>query len=134
MNIYYLSANLLFFAAFIVHTFVGDKELKEIEPDSNARERKREIWTMTRCGWHWISNDLFLFSVTLSLINFTDFFTHPEEIVRFIILYLCVTTCIWLFVINASKPFTNRFVKLGQWILFVLIGSLLLLGSYETLN
>jgi hypothetical protein len=133
MNLFYLSANLLFFAAFVVHSFVGDKEIREIEPYENSSERKREIWTMIRCGWHWISTDLEFFTLALTLVNFTNFFTVEDEIVRLIIVYLLCYTIIWLAVISFSKAFSKNYLKLGQWLLFIFIALLLYLGmNYET--
>jgi len=46
--------------AFVLHTFVGDKELKVNEPTAETDEnfKKIEKWTMAICGWHWVSFDL----------------------------------------------------------------------------
>lgn len=50
MNIPILIANILTLLAFIIHTFVGDKELKINEPTEANDEnfQKREKWTMVR--------------------------------------------------------------------------------------
>ncbi|GET46447.1 hypothetical protein [Capnocytophaga felis] len=69
MNIFILIANILVFLAFVIHTFMGDKELKVNEPDKSDKSYliKIEKWTMARCGWHWISWDLLLAAVGLFL-------------------------------------------------------------------
>ena len=60
MSLTILTANLLTLLAFVIHTFVGDKELKVNEPTEGNDEnfQRREKWTMARCGWHWVSFDL----------------------------------------------------------------------------
>ena len=52
MNISILIANILTTLAFFAHTFIGDKELKIIEPGAETSNylEKREKWTMARCG------------------------------------------------------------------------------------
>ena len=62
MNILILIANILTLLAFSLHTFMGDRDLKIIQPatDLIIGTEKQEKWTMARCGWHWISFDLFL--------------------------------------------------------------------------
>jgi len=55
-----LIANILTLMAFVIHTFVGDLELRKIEP-TNVNDKshsKRLYWTMARNGWHWVSFDL----------------------------------------------------------------------------
>jgi hypothetical protein len=76
MNTLILIANILTLLAFVVHTFVGDKELKVNEPTNETDDnfQKREKWTMARCGWHWISFDLLFATIGLGLINFTNYF------------------------------------------------------------
>ncbi|MBO9699989.1 MAG: hypothetical protein J7604_07245 [Sporocytophaga sp.] len=74
-------ANVLTGLAFIAHTFVGDMEISSIQPAvtiTNWNE-KQEIWTMARCGWHWISFDLLCATVTLALVNFTNFFKNKKN-------------------------------------------------------
>ena len=48
MNIPVLIANLLTLLAFFIHTFIGNRELRIIEPESNNDEKylKREKWIM----------------------------------------------------------------------------------------
>jgi hypothetical protein len=67
MNIAILIANILTLLAFVIHTFVGDKELKVNEPtnETNDNFQKIEKWTMARCGWHWVSFDLLFATIGL---------------------------------------------------------------------
>ncbi len=130
MNIPLLIANFLTLFAFIVHTFVGDKELRILEPTIKDEEhtKKREKWTMARCGWHWISFDLFATSLALCFVNFTNFFDNKTTILQILAFYYFSYAIFWLFTIAISKPFQNNYLKLGQWILLASIGFLIFLG------
>ena len=83
MSIPVLIANILTLLAFFIHTFMGDRELKIIQPSAEMDDwaAKQEKWTMARCGWHWISFDLLFASIGLALINFTDFFDNEKTFV-----------------------------------------------------
>ncbi len=124
-------ANLLTLLAFLVHTFVGDRELKLIEPGDGEDENflKREKWTMARGGWHWISLDLLLATVGLALINFTGFFPDEQMLLHILAIYFLGYGIVWLIGIAISKPFPMNYIKLGQWLLFWLISGLIYWGS-----
>ncbi|MCC5815833.1 MAG: hypothetical protein JJT78_13855 [Leptospira sp.] len=130
MNIPLIIANILTILAFAVHTFMGDKELRIIEPkdESDTDFLKREKWTMARCGWHWISFDLLFVSLILFLINFTDFFDSKNTILQILSLYFLGYSIFWLFTIFISKDFPKKYFKLGQWILLLGISIFIFLG------
>lgn len=130
MNIPILIANILTLIAFAAHTFVGDKELKIIEPKDGKDEKylKREKWTMARSGWHWISFDLLFASIGLGLINFTDYFENEQLLLQILAIYFLGYGIVWLIGIAISKQFPKNYLKLGQWILLWLISGLIYLG------
>jgi len=130
MNIPILMANILTLLAFFVHTFMGDKELKIIQPDSGAEDwsNKQEKWTMARCGWHWISFDLLFASIGLGLINFTDFFRNEETLLQILTVYFLGYAIVWIITILISKQFPKNYLKLGQWILLLAISGLIFWG------
>ncbi|MDP2301816.1 MAG: hypothetical protein Q8N03_05255 [Ignavibacteria bacterium] len=130
MNIPILSANILALLAFFIHTFMGDRELKIIEPESENDEKylKREKWTMVRSGWHWISVDLLFATIGLGIINFTDFFESEKLLLQILAIYFLGYGIVWLIVITISKSFPKNYLKLGQWILLFLISGLLYWG------
>lgn len=130
MNIPILIANILTLLAFFLHTFVGDKELKLIEPEdqNDANNLKREKWTMARGGWHWVSLDLLFTTIGLALINFTDFFDAEKLLLQILMVYFLSYGLIWLLVILISKSFPKNYVKLGQWILLWVISGLIYWG------
>lgn len=130
MNIPILIANILTLLAFIIHTFMGDRELKIIEPESENDENhlKREKWTMVRNGWHWISFDLLFATIGLGLINFTDFFESEKLLLQIVAIYFLGYGLVWLVVIAISKKFPNNYIRLGQWMLLLLISGLIFLG------
>jgi hypothetical protein len=130
-RIFLLIANLLTFLAFLAHTIGGDMELHFIIPDPAAAgwEEQQQMWTMARCGWHWISYDLLLVTVALSLINFTSYFSDARPILRLITLYFVGYAIVWLVVIIISPDFAGNFLKLGQWLLLAVIALLTFLGQ-----
>ena len=130
MNIPILIANILSLLAFAVHTFVGDKEFKVNEPtEENAKNNlKREKWTMARCGWHWISVDLLFVTIGLSLINFTNYFDNEKILLQIMSIYFFGYAIVWVLTIAVSKQFAKNYLKLGQWMLLLLIATLLQLG------
>ncbi len=133
MNIAILSANILTLFAFVLHTFVGDKELKVNEPSETSEDKflKREKWTMARCGWHWISFDLLFASIGLALINFTDFFENEKTLLQILTVYFLGYAIVWVVTITISKQFPKNYLKLGQWILLLAISGLIYFGTNQ---
>ena len=131
MNISILIANILTLLAFAIHTFLGDKELKVNEPTEKDNEnfQKREKWTMARCGWHWVSFDLLFASIGLGLINFTNYFDNEKTLLQIFTIYFLGYAIVWAFTIIISKQFPKNFLKLGQWILLLLISGLIYFGT-----
>ena len=130
MNIPILLANILTLLAFFVHTFIGDKELKIIQPDTET-ENWRDIqvrWTMARCGWHWISFDLLFASIGLGLINFTDFFKHEVMLLQILAVYFFGYAIVWVIAITISKRFPKNYLILCQWVLLLVIAGLIFWG------
>jgi hypothetical protein len=84
-----LFANILTGLAFLAHTFGGDIEINSIQPviNTNNWAEKQQIWTMARCGWHWISFDLLFASIALALINFTNYFDNKKTILQLLSFY-----------------------------------------------
>ena len=130
MNIPILIANILTLLAFFAHTFVGDGELKIIQPalDETDWVNKQEKWTMARCGWHWISFDLLFASVGLALINFTDFFDNEKMLLQILTFYFGGYALIWIITVFISKSFSRNYLKLGQWFLLLVISVLIYWG------
>ncbi|WP_428742157.1 hypothetical protein [Tenacibaculum sp.] len=130
MNIPILIANILTLLAFLIHTFMGDKELKIIEPEDNQTYLKREKWTMARSGWHWISFDLLFASIGLGLINFTDYLENETQLLQLLAIYFFGYGVAWLIGITISKKFPKNYLKLGQWMLLWLISGLIYWGIH----
>ncbi len=131
MNIPILIANILTLLAFVAHAFVGDKELKVNEPIAEVGEnfQKREKWTMARCGWHWVSFDLFFATFGLGLINFTSYFDNEKTLLHILNVYFLGYAVVWTLTIAISKQFPKNYVKLGQWILLLVISGLIYFGA-----
>lgn len=130
MSILILTANILTLLAFIIHTFMGDKELKIIQPSTEVNKwaEKQEKWTMARCGWHWISFDLLFASIGLGLINFTNYFENEKTLLQILAVYFLGYAAVWALTILISKQFPKNYLKLGQWVLLLLISGLIYFG------
>jgi hypothetical protein len=131
MNKPILIANILTLLAFLIHTFMGDKALRLIEPktDNDEKNLKRVAWTMARCGWHWISFDLLFASIGLGLINFTNFFDNKITLLQILSIYFLGYAIVWALIISISKQFPMNYLKLAQWILLLVISGLIFLGT-----
>ncbi|MTB52361.1 hypothetical protein [Lewinella sp. W8] len=127
MNVLLFIANVLTLLAFVVHTFIGDRELRIIEPSivHDENHQKREKWTMARNGWHWISLDLLFASIGLGLINFTDYFANEKQLLQILALYFLGYGTVWLLSTAISRPFPKNYLKLGQWMLLLVISGLI---------
>lgn len=130
INIWLLLATLLAWTACLVHTMVGDREIKSLLGLRSVHESTslQETWTMARCGWHWISADLLGSSVVLTMITFTDLISQKDGVLLVIAGFFFIQALAWLLSIAISKPFRNNFLRLGQWMLLATLGVLTLLG------
>lgn len=115
----------------MIHAFVGDKELKVNEPTQVNDEnfQKREKWTIARCGWHWVSFDLLFATIGLGLINFTNYFENEKTLLQLLTVYFLGYAVVWTLTIAISKQFPKNYLKLGQWILLLLISGLIYFGT-----
>ena len=131
MNIPILIASLLTGFAFILHTFMGDKELKLIVPDlkNDPDFIKQEKWTMARSGWHWVSFDLLFATIGLGIINFTNFLENEKLLLQILAIYFLGYGIVWFITISISNSFPKNYLKLGQWILLWIISGLIYWGT-----
>jgi hypothetical protein len=115
MNIPILIASILTLLAFIIHAFIGDRELKIIEPEDEKDDKylKREKWKMARSGWHWISFDLLFATIGLGLINFTNNLANEKLLLQILAVYFLGYGIVWLIGIAISKNFPKNYLKLG---------------------
>lgn len=131
-NFYLIIANILTTAAFFIHTFVGDREINLLKPTQRGNFNLLEKWTVARCGWHWISMDLFFSSVLLGIINFSDWLPQEQFTLQVLAVYFFGYGLIWIWIIFLSQKFPKNYLKLGQWGLLFAISGLIYLGSKTT--
>lgn len=127
MNTILLIANGLVLLTFLAHTFGGDREYKKIEP-SGEDLKKSTFWTMGRGAFHIVSVDFLLATVGLTLINFTDYFKDPKQILQLLALYFFGYGLAFFLALVISKKLPNGFFKLSQWILLLVISGLIYWG------
>jgi drug/metabolite transporter (DMT)-like permease len=84
---------------------------------------------MARCGWHWVSFDLLFATLGLGLVNFTEFFDNEKTLLQIISVYFLGYAIVWALTISISKAFPKNYLKLGQWMLLLLISGLIYLGT-----
>jgi hypothetical protein len=129
MNILILIANVLALLTLIVHTFWGDKDLKVIEP-KDTDVKKIEKWVMARGAFHIVSMDFLLATIGLALINFTDIFKETQNLLlQILAIYFLMYSIGFLIIILISKQFPKNYLKLGQWLLLLIISGLIFWGS-----
>lgn len=129
MNFFILVANILALLTLIVHAFWGDKDLKVIEPKDNDIN-KIEKWVMARGAFHMVSIDFLIATIGLTLINFTEIFKESQILLLQILsIYFLLYSIGFLIVIVISKQFPKNYLKLGQWILLLVISGIIHLGT-----
>ena len=127
MNTPILIANVLTLLALIVHAIWGDKDLRVIEP-SGDNHTKLEKWVMARGAFHMVSMDFLLATIGLVLINFTGFFQDENLILTILAVYFLAYSISFLVSILISRQFPKNYLKLGQWILLLVISGLIYFG------
>lgn len=128
VNTCLLIANVIALISVIVHIFFGDKDLKSIEPDGK-NDKKLENWIMARGAFHVVSVDMVMITVGLALINFTDLLNPYRTILLTIMsIYFLLYALFFFLILVISKPFAKKFLKLCQWVLFLLMSGLIYFG------
>ncbi|MCU0438657.1 MAG: hypothetical protein MUC49_12170 [Raineya sp.] len=128
MNATLITANVLVFITFIIHTFVGDKEYMHLEPTQTQEARFRIYWSMGRGAFHIVSADFLLATVLLGLVNFSNFFQDKTLILQILSIYFLLYGVGFFLALVVSKKFPNMFVIMWQWILMLVISGLIYFG------
>ena len=130
MNTTLIIANALVFLTFIAHTFAGDMEYQQIEPEPDSPKRFRVFWTMGRGAFHIVSIDFLLATIGLTLINFTDYFKETTQLLNLLALYFLGYGIAFLITLIMSKKFENIYLKMWQWLLLLIIAGLIFWGNH----
>ncbi len=134
MNYFFISAGTLLFVSFLIHTIAGDKEYCKLNP-GKQHDRPGKMfgfWLMGRCTFQMVSMDLLLGSVFILLmgVNITSFNFHLS---LFIALLYFGYLIAWLLTLFTSKAGRENYLNQGQWILFLIVFILIVLGIYNIL-
>ncbi|MCK9207817.1 MAG: hypothetical protein M0P66_11950, partial [Salinivirgaceae bacterium] len=89
---------------------------------------KLEKWVMARGAFHMVSMDFLLATIGLVLINFTGFFQDENLILTILAVYFLAYSISFLVSILISRQFPKNYLKLGQWILLLVISGLIYFG------
>lgn len=135
MNIFLLSAGLLTLVTFIIHIYIGDKELCQLNPSklnyencSENTETLTYIWIQTRCAFHMISSSLLLSGLLLICISNNLFIKFNKILLIYLAVQYFLYTIFWIVTLIVSKAPAKFYLKLGQWIMLFIIGLLIFLG------
>ncbi len=134
MNLPILTANVLKLVIFAGHTFMGDKDLRVIEPENIDRDfnNKLEKWIHARAHLHIVSMGFLLATIGLTLINFTDWLPDEVLILKILSIYFLACSMGFLISVIISKEFPQKYLKLYQWILLLIISGLIYWGASFT--
>lgn len=129
MNSVLISANVLLFFTFLIHTLAGDWEYRKIEPNSEDPNRFRIFWTMGRGAFHIVSIDFLFATIGLALINFTDYFRETKLLLDLLALYFLGYGIAFFVALIVSKKFPNSYFKMWQWLLMLANSTLIFWGN-----
>lgn len=128
MDIPLLIANVIALISLIVHLFLGDKDVKTLEPDGGSH-KKLENWILARAAFHVFSVDMLMITIGLTLLNFTSYFAEYRTIIlKIICTYFLLHAISFFFCVIISKPLPKKLLKLGQWALLLVLSSLIYYG------
>jgi hypothetical protein len=128
MNAYLLTVNIIVLVSLFVHVFYGDRDIRSIEPNGE-NPKKLETWIMARGAFHVFSVDLLMYTIGLTMINFTDLLDEHRSVLLKImcIWFLLYAVCFFICVI-ISQPLADKLLKLFQWAVFMAMSGLVYLG------
>ena len=128
MNGWFLAAGALLAAAFSVHLFSGNRLYSAARPDAaTAPPRACEAWMMGRCGMQMISVDLLLAAGFLVLSGL-GVLPRSFWFELFLLLLFGGWGIFWLVSLACEKAGGRYFLRLCQWVLFLVLFGLVLGG------
>jgi len=72
---------------------------------------------------------LLLATIGLVIINHTEFLPDEKILLQILSIYFLGYAVIWFITILSSKEFEKNFLKLGQWMLLLVISGLIYWGT-----
>ena len=129
MNGALITSLVLSTATVFIHTIGGDREARMIQPSEEADVKQKAIWTMLRGVFHWVTLDLLLIAVLQWVVMVSDVITAEKEVLFWLGLYCCAAALFWVISILISPRINKRFLVLGQWILMLVTGGILLIAA-----
>ena len=127
MNALLIIGGVLSLLGFLAHTFFGTREHMTTKPTQEVQHKVMTNWYQGLSAWHLVTADLFMFTALFFVLAFTDLVSHPDSISHALIAWLSSWTVAWLAVV-LSRNGRPHFVKLLQWVLFILLAVCLYFG------
>ncbi len=134
MNYLFIAAGTILFISLLVHMIAGDKEYRKLNPQkwNNEAGKTFGYWLMGRGTFQMVSVDLLLSSVFLFLMGF-GIVPFNIWLSLFIALLYLGYLVFWLVTLFVSKARPENYLSQGQWILFLVVFILVILGIYHSL-
>ncbi|MGL5890645.1 MAG: hypothetical protein ACRC3B_12205 [Bacteroidia bacterium] len=129
MNSALITSLVLSTATVFIHILGGDREARMLQPAPEADVKQKTIWTMLRGAFHWVTLDLLIIAVLQWIVLLSDVITAEKEVLFWLGLYCCAAAVFWVISVLISPRFEKKFLVLGQWILMLVIGGVLLLAA-----
>ncbi len=125
MNGFFISAGIFLFISLLIHMIAGDKEYRELNPGKNTK--LFSIWLMGRGTFQMVSVDLLLSAIFIFLMG-TATIPYNHYLSLFVALLYSGYLLFWLItlLVSGARPF--HYLRVGQWIIFLIAFVLIILG------
>jgi hypothetical protein len=122
--------------AFLAHLFIGTKESMSISPaklahapEQTASATLQKNWLQTMCAFQMISVDLLVLSILIFVMALTDIIPSEQPIILALSAFYLLWGFAWLLQLALLKAKAEIYLKLGQWIMWLLCSGLLYWGA-----
>ena len=136
MNIPMLIAGILTSVALLAHILVGSKESLRVDPRRFAKGQEMSDsdtavrnWAQTMCAFQMVTIDLFVLSGVLFALSTTDVVPSRRTIATGIAVLFALWGVIWLLQLLLLRRNAMDYVKLGQWMLWLVNAGLVYWGA-----
>lgn len=129
MNYWFISAGAILTISLLIHMIAGDKDYNYLDPrkHKNRDLKMFESWLMGRGTFQMVSIDLLLSAIALSLMGL-QIMPYSQHLTIFIAFLFGGYLIFWLATLFFSKAKSSNYIKQGQWILFLIVFVLIILG------
>ncbi len=134
MNLPILVAGVLTFVAFLGHITLGYQESLRVDPrlHKQAALASQPVdlhWTQMMGAWQMVTIDLVVISALLFALAATSLVPSPRTVATGIAVLFALWGVAWLLQLLLLKRETMDYLKLGQWLLWLVNAGLIYWGA-----